>query len=212
MRGCLINAAPVSLPEPVTRLMTPFGKPANSRISTNAYAHIGVSEDGLKTMVLPQIKAAEIFQAGMAMGKFQGVMIPTTPRGMRMEQANLLFNSEGVVWPCSLRPSPAMYSKISMASWTSPLASLSTLPISCVSSFANLSLFFLRRRAVSKRIWPRVGAGVSRHWGKADSAALTASSASAAVADWKNAMGCSVAGFKLGKVFPEEDGSERPAI
>lgn|SRR3989338_11526519 len=95
--GCEIMAAPVSLPGPVTRLMTPFGKPAFSRISTNAYAHAGVSEEGLKTRVLPQIKAADIFQAGMAMGKFQGVIIPTTPSGILIEQANLFFNSEGVV-------------------------------------------------------------------------------------------------------------------
>ena len=36
---------------------------------------------GLMTAVLPQMRAGKSFHPGMATGKFQGVMIPTTPIG-----------------------------------------------------------------------------------------------------------------------------------
>ncbi len=49
-----------------------------------------------------------IFQAGMAMGKFQGVMAATTPIGWRTHMANLSGSSEGVVCPKQRRPSPPM--------------------------------------------------------------------------------------------------------
>ncbi len=49
-----------------------------------------------------------IFQEGMAMGKFQGVMSAQTPMGLRTVMQNLLGSSEVVVCPNSRRPSPAM--------------------------------------------------------------------------------------------------------
>ena len=49
-----------------------------------------------------------IFHDGMAIGKFHGVMRPTTPTGARTDMANLSGSSEGVVWPNVRRPSPAM--------------------------------------------------------------------------------------------------------
>lgn len=48
------------------------------------------------------------FQAGIAMGKFHGVMIAHTPTGMRTDMANLFGSSEGVVCPYRRRPSPAV--------------------------------------------------------------------------------------------------------
>jgi hypothetical protein len=42
------------------------------------------------------------------MGKFQGVMRPAMPTGMRTDIWNLFASSEGVVWPNWRRPSPAM--------------------------------------------------------------------------------------------------------
>src|SRR5262249_2939224 len=38
---------------------------------------------GFQTTVLPYASAGAIFQAGMAMGKFQGVIAATTPTGSR---------------------------------------------------------------------------------------------------------------------------------
>ena len=44
----------------------------------------------------------------MAIGKFQGVIAPTTPTGIRTLIWNLSGISDGVVCPNMRRPSPAM--------------------------------------------------------------------------------------------------------
>ena len=61
--------------------------------STRSVAQCGVSLAGLKTTVLPVTSAGIIFQHGMAIGKFQGVMIPATPIGWRMLIAHLSGSS-----------------------------------------------------------------------------------------------------------------------
>jgi hypothetical protein len=71
-------------------------------------AETEVSEAGLRTMVLPRTSAGIIFQQGMAVGKFHGVISPQTPTGSRTAMANLLASSEGTLWPNRRRPSPAM--------------------------------------------------------------------------------------------------------
>ena len=76
-------------PGPVTRLITPFGTPAFSKILTTSIAHSGVSDAGLNTIVFPQIKAGISFHAGIAVGKFQGVISPTTPIGILIVMQNL---------------------------------------------------------------------------------------------------------------------------
>ncbi len=63
---------------------------------------------GLNTTVLPATSAGAIFQDGIAIGKFHGVITPTTPIGIRTLMLNLFCSSDGVVWPYSRRPSPAM--------------------------------------------------------------------------------------------------------
>ena len=69
---------------------------------------MGVSLAGLRTTVFPATSAGAIFQTGMATGKFQGVMAATTPTGSLKTMAVLSGSSEGVVYPMSRRPSPAM--------------------------------------------------------------------------------------------------------
>ena len=69
---------------------------------------VGVSVAGLKTTVLPQTSAGSIFQLGIAIGKFHGVITPTTPIGWRTLMLNLSRSSDGVVWPNRRRPSPPM--------------------------------------------------------------------------------------------------------
>src|SRR6185437_15398810 len=110
--------APASGPNPVTMLMTPFGNPASTSARTKLKVESGVSSAGLITQVLPQTMAGSNFQEGMAMGKFQGVIMPQTPTGFRTAMANLLGNSDGVVGPNRRRPSPAMYYAVSTASST----------------------------------------------------------------------------------------------
>ena len=67
-----------------------------------------MSSAGLSTTVLPHTSAGQSFQAGIAIGKFHGVIAPTTPTGMRTLIMNLSLSSLGVVWPCRRRPSPPM--------------------------------------------------------------------------------------------------------
>ena len=58
--------------------------PASSNTSTSFTADKGVAEAGLNMRALPQMSAGAIFQAGIAMGKFHGVMMATTPKGRFM--------------------------------------------------------------------------------------------------------------------------------
>ena len=142
--GCFSIGSPTSRPPPVTTFHTPFGNPASSKTSASMITASGVSEAGLMTTVLPQISAAIPFHAGIAIGKFQGVMRPATPRGARTAMLNLLWSSDGVVTPKRRRPSPAARKAMSIASCTSPFVSSSTLPISRVISRAIFSLSRLR--------------------------------------------------------------------
>src|SRR5665213_953731 len=105
--GCSTSAAPTAEPDPPTMLTTPGGNPASIRVLTRLWVDNGVSVAGLITQVLPAISAGNSFQLGIAMGKFHGVMSPTTPSGPRMLMANLFGNSLGVVCPNRRRPSPA---------------------------------------------------------------------------------------------------------
>ncbi len=89
-------------------LTTPAGTPDSASSSTKRSPSSGVSVAGLKTTVLPQTSAGAIFHDGIAIGKFHGVITPTTPIGMRTLMLNLSRSSEGVVCPNMRRPSPAM--------------------------------------------------------------------------------------------------------
>ena len=79
--GSSSSVSPTEAPTPVIRFRTPGGRPASSNTSASLTAQSGAPEAGLKMMVLPQTSAGAIFQAGIAMGKFQGVMIATAPMG-----------------------------------------------------------------------------------------------------------------------------------
>ena len=78
-------------------LTTPGGAPASASSSTKRSARNGVSSAGLSTTVLPQTSAGQSFQDGIAIGKFQGVIAPTTPTGIRTLIMNLSRSSLGVV-------------------------------------------------------------------------------------------------------------------
>src|SRR6185436_10149809 len=95
----VVNGVPTSSPSPVTMLTTPFGIPASSSTLTKLTAESGVCDAGLKTTVLPHTSAGMIFHDGIAIGKFQGVMIEHAPSGWRTDIANLLRSSDGTVCP-----------------------------------------------------------------------------------------------------------------
>src|SRR6185503_19686677 len=82
--GWLMISSPASDPEPRTRFKTPGGIPASAKISTIRTAVAGVKLAGLKTTAFPATNAGEIFQTGIATGKFHGVTHATTPNGCLM--------------------------------------------------------------------------------------------------------------------------------
>ncbi len=109
MSGWPMIPEPTTPPEPTTMLNTPGGNPASSKTSQNFAPQRGVMDEGLKTTVHPEMRAAPLFQDGIAMGKFQGVMRPTGPTGKCRVRHILSGSSLGVVSPKKRRPSPAMY-------------------------------------------------------------------------------------------------------
>ena len=58
---------------------TPAGSPASISTSARFCTETGTSEAGLNTTVLPATSAGASFQVGIAIGKFHGVISPTTP-------------------------------------------------------------------------------------------------------------------------------------
>jgi hypothetical protein len=79
MSGWLTMAVPTTLPEPVTTLMTPGGKPTS--VARRASATV-VEDDvsaGLITTVLPATTAGAAARAAWVSGTFHGVMTPMTP-------------------------------------------------------------------------------------------------------------------------------------
>src|SRR5215207_5296732 len=95
--GWLTSAFATSAPGASNKLNTPGGSPASSKAFTNAADMAGVSGDGFQMTVLPATRAGKIFQEGTAMGKFQGVIKPTTPEGSRTAIPNLFGISTGAV-------------------------------------------------------------------------------------------------------------------
>ena len=79
--GWVTKRLPTIAPSPVTTWKTPSGMPASSASSPMRSALSGVSSAGLSTTVLPAASAGAKPQPAMAMGKFHGTMIPTTPSG-----------------------------------------------------------------------------------------------------------------------------------
>src|SRR6202522_2308126 len=106
--GCSVSGAPASGPYPAITLITPLGTPASVSAWTRLNVESGVSCAGLITQAFPQTIAGSNFHEEMAIGKFQGVIIPQTPIGWRTAIANLLGSSEGTVGPKRRRPSPAL--------------------------------------------------------------------------------------------------------
>ena len=59
---CEDIASPTVGPSPLTRLNTPAGTPASSRISANKIAFKGAISDGFKTIVQPAARAGATLQ------------------------------------------------------------------------------------------------------------------------------------------------------
>ena len=74
-------ASPTTAPSPVTAFKTPSGKPASCANSTMRISDNDAVSDGFNTTELPIAKAGPNFQAPIIIGKFQGIIAPTTPTG-----------------------------------------------------------------------------------------------------------------------------------
>ncbi len=74
------SGLPASTPKPLTTLMTPGGTmSAISSIST--WIDAGVCSAGLSTTALPAARAGASFHTAIRIGKFHGMIWPTTPSG-----------------------------------------------------------------------------------------------------------------------------------
>ena len=58
-------------------------------MSTSVHGDAGTSSAGLNTTQLPKASAGAIFHAGIASGKFHGVIAATTPRGSRKTSTSM---------------------------------------------------------------------------------------------------------------------------
>ena len=79
--GCLVNAAPVSAPKPVTTFITPSGKPACLTKCINSTMVAEACSEGLSTTVLPAASAGASLIAVKYIGEFHGIIAATTPNG-----------------------------------------------------------------------------------------------------------------------------------
>ena len=98
-------------------------------MSTSAHGDAGTSSAGLKTTQLPQASAGAIFHAGIASGKFQGVIAATTPIGSRVISTSMPGRVESIFSPPGRTASPAKNLKIAPARAASPMPSASGFPL-----------------------------------------------------------------------------------
>ena len=80
MRLLEASGLPASRPNPFTTFRTPSGSRSPMR-SISHMIEAGVCSAGLSTMALPAARAGAIFHTAIRIGKFQGMIWPTTPRG-----------------------------------------------------------------------------------------------------------------------------------
>ncbi len=145
-------------------------------------------------------------------GKLNGQMIAATPTGCRIMYSSTPRATSSEKSPSIIMGMPQATSTFSIARRISPRASSSVLPFSITivrdrsSKFSSSSAFSL------KRYWMRLGAGTRRQPGKAASAAVAASSTSAAVDSGVSAITSAVAGFVTSTASPAAADSRHPPL
>ena len=97
--GLPVSSPPVSRDGPVMTLNTPGGILARVASSPRASAEKGVAEAGRATTVQPAAKAGPALRVIMAFGKFQGVMLATTPTGSLVTTIRRSDNGAGMTSP-----------------------------------------------------------------------------------------------------------------
>ena len=79
--GFVTKRSPTTDPLPGITVKTPSGRPASRASSPSRIAVSGVSSAGLSTTVLPAASAGAKPHPAIGIGKFQGTITDTTPRG-----------------------------------------------------------------------------------------------------------------------------------
>ena len=74
------SGLPASRPNPLTTLSTPFGN-RSPTTSSHTMIEAGVCSAGLRTTQFPAASAGASFQHAIRIGKFHGMIWPTTPSG-----------------------------------------------------------------------------------------------------------------------------------
>ena len=105
--GWLDRVAPTGSPWPSTMLRTPGGRPASLSSSPRITVVEGVNSEGFTTAVQPAASAKGSFWQTIRKGKFQGVMMPTTPIGSFSTTPSM--SGPRLLWlsPCTVRASAA---------------------------------------------------------------------------------------------------------
>ena len=80
MRLFWASGLPASTPKPLTTLSTPGGSRSPTR-SMSTMIDIGVCSAGFSTTQLPAARAGASFHTAIRIGKFHGMIWPTTPSG-----------------------------------------------------------------------------------------------------------------------------------
>ncbi len=142
----------------------------------------GTRSAGLNTTQLPCASAGATFQAGMADGKFQGAMMPTTPSGSRVISTSTPGRTEEINSPERRSTSPAKNLNTLPARTTSPTPSARVLPSSRDSSWPSSSLRAMISRPAFSRMSARACVLNEDHAGNAARAAAIARSVWAASA------------------------------
>ena len=124
----------------------------------SASAHAGASGEAFHTQAFPYASAGASFHAGIASGKFHGVISPTTPRGRRRDMRSERPSPGGYVSPSGSSAAWAWYRTIAAVRPTSPRASTIGFPTSrhtsTASSSASASTRAATRLKASARAWP----------------------------------------------------------
>ena len=172
-----------------------------------------MSVAGLKTTVLPHTSAGAIFHDGIAIGKFHGVIAPTTPIGCRTLMLNLSRSSDGVVCP-KQAASLAGHVEAHVDRFLHVAAGLGLdLPHLVGHQVGEVVLLLdqeIREAVEDSR--PRFGAGTRRHSSNAAFAASTARSTSSAFDLGKTPIESPVAGLVLSNVSPDAESTHSPPM
>ena len=211
IRLCDASGAPASIPKPLTMFTTPAG--SRSPMSSNRNRiDAGVCSAGLMTTQLPAASAGASFQVAIRIGKFHGMICPTTPSGSWKWYATV-FSSSWLIPPSCARSTPAKYRKWSTASGMSAArVSRTGLPFSQVSAIAMISRFSSIRSAILFRMLARSVGLVLPQLANACQATSTARSMSSLVPRPTSVNGLPLTGLTFSKYCPLTGSTNSPPM